>query len=320
MGNLATNVTAGKPKIGGAIFRAPLGTLLPTSAESVLDESVWKSIGYCSDDGVTNSNTRESDDVKAWGGDTVLTIQTEKKDTIQMTWIETMNVETLKAVHGDANVSGDLSTGIVISVNSKELTAGAYVIDMALRDDAIKRIVIPNAKISAVDDVVYSDEDVVGYPVTLTCMPDNNSNTHYEYIIRRQQQAALVAPTAAPEEQNVELFGTLVSDIQGTDLTVGTNAITGTLKRLTSGSIVDVWGEGNFVALKFSDFDSAATSVKVGLYPSQGSGLVEILTDPDKNGVFKVTDKNSQVIRTVTTDGTRATVKDYSLSGLTLES
>ena len=54
--------------------------------------------------------------------------------------------------------------------------------------------------------------------------------------------------------------------------------------------------------MKFTNLDSNATSVKVGLDPSQSSGLVEIIDDPDKNGVFKITDKDTQVFLT-TVDG-----------------
>lgn len=91
------------------------------------------------------------------------------------------------------------------------------------------------------------------------------------------------------------------------------------MKWLDEGAIAEQWGDGNFVVLKFSDIDENATSVKVGLDPSMGSGLVEIIDDPDKNGVFKVTDKNAQLFKVVTSDGTKSTTKTYSLSGLTLQ-
>ena len=103
------------------------------------------------------------------------------------------------------------------------------------------------------------------------------------------------------------------------DIQISNNAITGTLKYLDSGELADYWGAGNFIALKFSDIPATATSVKVGLDPSQGSGLVEILTDPDKNGAFKITDKDAQVFKVVVTDGTQTKTTTYDLSGLTLE-
>jgi len=53
--------------------------------------------------------------------------------------------------------------------------------------------------------------------------------------------------------------------------------------------------------------------------PSQSSGLVEIINDPDKNGVFKVTNKDAQKFTVVTSDGINKTVKYYDLSGLTVE-
>lgn len=114
------------------------------------------------------------------------------------------------------------------------------------------------------------------------------------------------------------MFGTLVSDIQ-TDVEVADGKITGTLKYLDEGDIAGYWGAGNFLALKFSDIPEGATSVKVGLNPSEGSGLVEIIDDPDKNGVFKITDPTTQKFNVLTTDGSHTERQVFDLSELVLE-
>ena len=122
----------------------------------------------------------------------------------------------------------------------------------------------------------------------------------------------------SPEAGNVELFGTKVSNLQSRVKIQG-DSITGTLKYLDTGAIAEYWGAGNFLALKFTDIPETATSCKVGLAPSEGSGLVEIINDPDKNGVFKVTNKNTQNFKIVTTDGTKTTTQIFDLQQLTCQ-
>lgn len=181
MGNNKDLVSAGKPKVGGAVFKAPKGTTVPTDAVSSLAEA-YVSAGYCSEDGVTNSNSITVNDVKAWGGDIVLSAQTEKKDTFKFKLIEGLNPEVLKIVHGEKNVEGNLESGISVKVNSDEHDDFVWVVDMIMKGGILKRIVFPSAAVTAIEDVAYQDSGAIGYGITLTAHPDKDGNTHYEYI------------------------------------------------------------------------------------------------------------------------------------------
>lgn len=175
-------VTAGRPKVGGAIFVAPLGSKLPLSATEELDKSAFVSLGYISDKGVSNEDKAESKTYKAWGGDPVLVIQESKTDKFKFSMIEALNIDVLKNVYGADSVSGTLETGIKIKVNSNPKPDYSLVIDMVLKDNILKRLVIPIASVGSIGEVKYSDTDAVGYEATIICKPDAQGNTHYEYL------------------------------------------------------------------------------------------------------------------------------------------
>ena len=117
-----------------------------------------------------------------------------------------------------------------------------------------------------------------------------------------------------------KLFNVDVDDMQS-NVSFSNGKVTGTLKYLSgSNAITDVWGEGYFLCFNMADSTwTGYTSVKVGVTPSAGSGLVEIINDPDKNGFVKVNDKNQQLFTVVSTNGTQTRTKAYSLADLVLE-
>ncbi len=180
MANTVTNVSAGKPAAGGAVNVGATTATLPTSTSATL--TGFTSLGYISEDGLTNENSIETEEIKAWGGQVVLSPQTSKTDTFKFTLIETLNVDVLKEVYGASNVSGTLTDGITINASGNELAERAWVVDMILRNNTAKRVVIPKGKITEIGEIAYKDNEVTGYEVTITAFPDTAGNTHYEYI------------------------------------------------------------------------------------------------------------------------------------------
>ena len=188
MANTVGNVSFGKPKIGGAIYRGLLGESLtiPTDCTTALD-SDFKCLGYVSEDGLKHNMENSDDGIKAWGGDTVLITDDGRTDEFEFTLLEILNEEVLKAVFVDSNVTVTAATSsapktISIASNSTEQPNCCWVIELLLRDNNPKRIVIPKGKITAIGEIEYKDDNAVGYDITVTAKADSNGNTHYEYM------------------------------------------------------------------------------------------------------------------------------------------
>lgn len=124
--------------------------------------------------------------------------------------------------------------------------------------------------------------------------------------------------TVKPLPNTVDLWGNTSDDLQS-GIFVGDGKIVGTLKYLSSGALATDWGAGNFIALGFEgNALNNAKHIYVGVDPSAGSGLQDIMPDPDKAAVAKVTSKDSQKFKVIIDYGTYTKVKEYDLSGLTV--
>ena len=110
-----------------------------------------------------------------------------------------------------------------------------------------------------------------------------------------------------------------MSEFQADDVEVVGDRITGTLYDFEGWSSGPLAGEGHFIAVKFSDIDTNATGVKVGLVPS-ASGMEPQELDSDKDAVFKIADKNRQQLWVQLHDASgNFTIYTYDLSGLKYE-
>ena len=145
---------------------------------------------------------------------------------------------------------------------------------------------------------------------------DFTAITNPEAIMMLSEIEGVKKVIADAEAQSSVLFETSVSDMQGADLTVGDGYISGTLKKLTTGSLVDVFGAGHFMALRFINLNPGAV-VKIGIVPTEGTGFVAL--DEDMNATIKVTDKDSQTFQILTEKDGITKKQVYDLSMLTLE-
>lgn len=181
MGNVATNVSTGKPNISGAVFVAPLGTTLPTDATTALGAD-FVCLGHVSEDGLENNNEMDVSAIKAWGGAIVYRSLTELDDSFALTLIESENVDVLKAVYGDSNVTTDADDNIHVEVKADDPEERVWVFDLALRNNRAKRIVISDGAITSRETITYNDSDAIGYGITVSAYPDSTGKTHDEFI------------------------------------------------------------------------------------------------------------------------------------------
>lgn len=169
------------PADGAAVYVAPLGTTLPTSATATLD-AAFVDLGWVSEDGVSNSISRETTKHRAWGGEVVKVTQDNYTETLTLTLLESSSA-VLAVVYGDDNVSagGDYQS-LVVEHSRLMNERKSFVIDF-IDGDTVGRIVVREGQVTEIGDIVYTHRDLTRYEITVDVFkPDNADHAVVTYL------------------------------------------------------------------------------------------------------------------------------------------
>ena len=179
-----SDVLVASPLTGtGGILVAPTSTALPTDTSTV-PNAAFNATGYVGEDGLSLSVGRDTEKIKAWGGDTVRVVETSHEVTLSWTFLET-NSLVLAEVYGAGNVTttpatstkGTLST---LAVKGGALPERAYIFEMKDGNKRV-RVVAPNFQITEVGDTQFVHSAATGYEVTGEALPDSSGVKLYIY-------------------------------------------------------------------------------------------------------------------------------------------
>ncbi|MCL2453760.1 MAG: hypothetical protein FWD18_00430 [Micrococcales bacterium] len=184
MANNARRTFVGKPSPAGGILYAPVGTPLPTDEEMELN-AAFVALGYQHKDGFKIKPERSTATQTAWGTDMVDESQESFAVTATFIMIETLGVDANKIAFGAANVSHTPATStsglkVASRLTADDLDHNSWVV-RGKSNKKTARWVIPDGKPVAVDEIAWSDSELEGYSITLSCSPDENGVYVYRY-------------------------------------------------------------------------------------------------------------------------------------------
>lgn len=179
------HIVHGAPKAGGAVWSAVLGTTAPTDAVTAMNEAL-ESWGYVSDAGIAENGSISSTAIKAYGGDTVITIEAGNDVTYTFTPLEYTNPVVQKELNGSDHVKvdndGGALTAVEVTDDSHELRL--YVFEHILSNGMVERDVLPCAQVTNVGTNTYSSTAALGPEVTITPYPDESGVKVYKYFAK----------------------------------------------------------------------------------------------------------------------------------------
>lgn len=157
--------------VTGAIYRARVGTAVPTSPTDPLPVA-WREMGWISEEGLTESPNDTTKEIKAWqNGTTVRRLITGSTYNFKFKAIET-NALTLETYHKGSSIgtAGGVSTLEVLGASAQRWMFAFDLVD----GDKHLRVVLQDAEVTERGPVVYKNDEAIGYEMTVTSYPVEN--------------------------------------------------------------------------------------------------------------------------------------------------
>lgn len=174
------NIQTARPRVTGVFFTAPSGTALPADATTTLT-AAFAELGYVSEDGITETYDKSTDILREMGGSPVAALNSANSVEYKLTALEdSASIEEM--LLGSGQVTTDGSGNIQAAViNGADVPPAVFAFDMLLRSGKKYRLVLPNAQVTAIGDLVYKAGGAMSREVTITCFPDSAGNKVYKY-------------------------------------------------------------------------------------------------------------------------------------------
>lgn len=172
MAQNADNIAIVRPVVNGAAWVADSTASTPTGASEAL--TGYQSLGWLTEDGITMTVNKETEDLKGFGGDTAVTLQTSHDVEFvfkPMEWNDTVAKE----------LFGTTATAAAAIVNADELPTRKYVFDMRGRGNTLVRVVVPNCQLTNMGEFAFKHNEPMAAEFTLKALPDAQGNKVYIY-------------------------------------------------------------------------------------------------------------------------------------------
>jgi len=173
--------------VEGAVYVAPVGTTAPTDPYSAWGTG-WIDLGYCTEDGLTESLNEERQEFKAWGEKRpVRTSITNRTNTFKILCEQT-SAQTASLFYGvdlaDMTSSGTGATQFLSFNEPQDPEPLYYALGMDIIDgDYPKRIIVARAEVTAKGDLVYKSDTNVSYDLTFTALAAASGVSAVSYML-----------------------------------------------------------------------------------------------------------------------------------------